>query len=86
MASYSVEISRTAEKQIAALGKVDQVRVIRAIAALAAEPRPHGCRKLEGYDSTYRIRLGRFRILYDLLDRRAIVVVLKVGQRKDVYR
>jgi mRNA interferase RelE/StbE len=56
------------------------------IQALAINPRPVGCRKLEGYEATFRIRVGRYRILYDVLDERLVVIVLKVGHRRDVYR
>ena len=86
MANYRVEVSRTAEKQIGALPRPDQVRVLRALQALAFDPRPSGCRKLEGYEATFRIRVGRYRVMYDVDDRRIVVVVLKVGHRRDVYR
>jgi mRNA interferase RelE/StbE len=86
MASYRIEVSATAEKQLKKLGRDDRVRVLRAVQALAAEPRPPGCRKLHGYDDVYRIRIGRFRVLYSIDGRRIIVTVLKVAQRKDIYR
>lgn len=86
MPTYRVEVSATAERQIRKLGRDDQVRVIRVIQRLSADPRPAGCRKLSGYDDVFRIRVGRFRILYTLEDRRIVVIVLKVGDRKDVYR
>lgn len=86
MASYSVEVSATAEKQIRGLKKDDQLRVVRAIAGLAARPRPSGTRKLRGFDDVYRLRAGTYRILYSIEDRRLLVIVLKVGHRRDVYR
>ena len=86
MASYSVEVSATAEKQIRKLERSEQVRVLRAITALAHEPRPRGSRKLAGFDDVYRIRVGVLRVLYGIEGRRLLVIVLKVGQRKDVYR
>ena len=86
MASYRVEVSKTAEKQIVSLPRVDQVRVVRVIAKLANDPRPDGSRKLAGYDSTFRVRVGSYRIIYDIDDHRVIVVILKVGHRRDVYR
>ncbi len=86
MASYSVEVSATAERQIRKLGAQDRVRVLRAISDLAGAPRPPGCRKLRGYDDVYRIRSGRFRVLYSLEDQRLVVIALKVGDRRDVYR
>jgi mRNA interferase RelE/StbE len=83
---YRVDISATAEKQIRGLEKREQIRVLRAIRALATEPRPAGCRKLAGFDDVWRIRVGSFRVIYCLADRRLVVIVLKVGDRKHVYR
>jgi len=84
--SYRVEVSATAEKQIKNLQRDDQERVLRAIVLLAHDPRPQGCRKLKGYENTYRIRLGVFRIIYCIDDERLMVVIIKVGHRKHVYR
>ena len=86
MANYRIEISATAEKQIRKLRSADQLRVLRAIRDLASEPRPQGVRKLQGYDDVFRLRVGTFRILYSLESRRLLIIVLKVGHRKDTYR
>jgi len=86
MATYRIDVSATAERQIRKLPKAEQVRVIRVIQGLALDPRPPGCRKLAGQDDVFRVRIGRYRVLYALEDRRLIVIVLKVGDRKDVYR
>lgn len=86
MARYSVEISRTAEQQLRQLPIPDQRRLAKAMLALASEPRPRGARKLAGYDDVFRIRVGRYRILYSISDTALIVIVLKIGDRKDVYR
>ena len=86
MKSYSVEISTTAEKQLRKLNRVELLRVVGAIQQLAHNPFPHGFRKLTGYDDLFRIRVGTFRVLYSVEKARLVVVVLKVGHRKDVYR
>ena len=86
MASYRIEVSATAERQIRKLPRADQVRVVRSIRALGADPRPAGCRRLSGHDDVFRVRIGRYRVLYSIEDRRLIIIVLKVGDRKDVYR
>jgi mRNA interferase RelE/StbE len=86
MAKYKVEISRTAEKQLKKLSKDDQKRVVAAILDLAENPLPKGSRKLTGYEDVYRVRVGRFRILYSWAASVLIVIVLKIGHRKDVYR
>jgi mRNA interferase RelE/StbE len=86
MAKYSVEISSTAERQIRRLPRSDQIRVVRAISSLATDPRPSGCRKLTGHDDVFRIRVGRYRVLYSISGRCLTIIVLKVGDRRDVYR
>jgi len=83
---YRVEVSKTAEKQLHSLGRQDQVRVVRAIQDLAEDLRPAGARKLTGYDAVYRIRVGVYRILYEIEDRLVTVIILKIGHRRDVYR
>ena len=86
MGSYEIEISRTAEKQLEKLSREDQLRVVRAVLALAEEPHPRGSRKLSGYDDVFRIRVGRYRVLYSVFESRLVIIILKVGHRKDVYR
>ena len=86
MARYSLEISRTAEKQLRKLPAEEQRRVARAMLALAEKPRPAGARKLTGYDDVYRIRVGVYRILYSVSGRKLVIIILKVGHRKDIYR
>ena len=86
MARLKVEISRTAERQLKKLLKTDQARVVRTILALADDPLPRGFRKLSGYDDVFRVRTGQYRVLYSVSKSKLIVVVLKVGHRKDVYR
>ena len=54
--------------------------------ALADDPFPRGSRRLSGYDDVFRVRTGRYRILYSVSERRLVIVVLKVGHRRDVYR
>ena len=86
MASYNVELTRTAEKQLRRIAKRDRNRMVEAIRGLADRPRPQGARKLQGYDDVYRIRVGRYRVVYEVFDDRVIVIVLKVGHRKDIYK
>lgn len=86
MNDYRIEISSTAEKQLRQLPKSVQRRIVRVIRGLAGEPRPRGCRQLQGYDGVYRVRTGRYRILYSIEDSRLLIIVLKLGHRKDVYR
>ena len=86
MASYSLEITASAEKQLTRLPKADKVRVPRKIVELAAVPRPAGCRQLRGQEDVYRIRVGVYRVIYSIEERLIVVLILKIGHRKDVYR
>ena len=84
--AYRIEIKASAAKEIAALPRHDQRRVVRAIEALADEPRPPGARKLVGGDDAYRVRVGDYRVVYQIRDDLLIVYVVRVGHRRDVYR
>ena len=86
MGRYEIEISRTAEKQLEKIPREEQQRVVRAMLALAEAPHPRGSRKLSGYDDVFRIRVGRYRVLYSIVESRLVIIILKVGHRKDVYR
>ncbi|MEW6490556.1 MAG: type II toxin-antitoxin system RelE/ParE family toxin [Thermodesulfobacteriota bacterium] len=87
MASYSVELTRSAERDIQDIGdRATRARLFARIQALAREPRPPGCEKLFGGSRRYRVRAGDYRILYDVDDGLRIVAVVKVGHRREVYR
>ncbi len=73
------------EKDLAGLPKDDLVRVLKRIENLALNPRPAGCEKLTG-DERYRLRQGRYRILYTIQDNELTIWVVKVAHRKVVYR
>ena len=86
MARYSILIKPSAVKEIEAIRlKKDRQRIVQKIRKLAEDPRPLGCQKLSGLHR-YRVRQGRYRILYSIEDQDLIVCVVKVGHRKDVYR
>lgn len=86
MASSSLQIKPSAAKELEALPKKDRRRVAARIQALAADPRPPGCEKLAGQDNLYRVRQGRYRILCTVDDTALVVVVYKIGHRREVYR
>jgi mRNA interferase RelE/StbE len=85
VASYKVLIKRSAGAELEALQPGDRPRVVARIRGLALDPRPPGCEKLSG-EEKYRIRQGDFRILYEISDAPAVVTVVKIGHRRDVYR
>jgi len=87
VAGYSVRLKSSAAREIEGLPtKADRQRVVSRIAALADDPRPQGSEKLAGHEDRFRVRQGRYRIVYSVDDHGLSVVVVKVGHRKDVYR
>ena len=87
MATYSVRIKTSAIKEIESIPtKRERQRIVRRISALAEDPRPSGCQKLAGGSNRFRVRQGRYRIVYSVEDSELIVEVVRVGHRKDVYR
>jgi mRNA interferase RelE/StbE len=86
MAGYAVEFTPAAERQFAKLPSVARTLVAAVLVTLAINPRPHGCVKLAGADDLWRVRVRQYRVVYRVLDRRLLVTVVKIADRKDVYR
>jgi mRNA interferase RelE/StbE len=83
---YRVLLERGAEKDLSRLSSENHGRVIVAIQALASNPRPPGCRKLTGSKNDWRIRVGDYRVVYEIADEIRIVRVNRVRHRREVYR
>ncbi len=83
--AYTIKYKPAASRQLAKLNKSIQARLKPKIKALANNPRPHGAIKLQGYENRYRIRVGDYRILYEIWDNVLVVVVTEVGHRSGVY-
>ncbi len=86
MGKYSVELSSTAFKALKKMPREDLHRILRMIKSFETDPFPYGSIKLSGMDKVYRVRLGNFRIIYEVNNNVLTVLVLKVGHRRDVYR
>jgi mRNA interferase RelE/StbE len=84
--TYDVRLLVTARRQFLRVPARIRSRVGSAIRALAADPRPPGCKKLVGSTAYYRIRVGDYRVLYEVRDREVLVLVIKIGDRREVYR
>ena len=84
MENYSIEIKKSAAKEIEKLPKTVLKRILNKIQSLSTEPRPSGCKKLTA-DEKYRLRVGDYRILYSIEDDKVLVYIVKVGHRKKVY-
>lgn len=87
MARYRLEIKRSAAKELEAVDrKPDRQRLVARIQALSTDPRPPGCEKLAGHADRYRVRQGDYRVVYAVDDAEQIVLVFKIGHRREVYR
>ena len=84
--SYTVQLAPAAKRQLRKLDRSIQERVVRRLEKLEKDPRPSGVEKMEGDESTYRIRMGEYRIVYEIQNKVLVVLVLKVGHRREVYR
>jgi mRNA interferase RelE/StbE len=83
---YTVQIKASALKALARLPRTDRLRIKARIDSLAAEPRPQGAVKLAGPEGLYRIRVGNYRVVYALSDAALVVLVVRIGHRREVYR
>ena len=83
--TYTIEILRSAQKQLSKIQQRDQRHIIEHIRQLAQDPRPSRCKKLSGRPA-WRIRVGVYRIIYEIHDEHLLVLVVTIGHRKEVYR
>ncbi len=84
---YRIEYERSARKELATLPRPTQRRVVDAIEGLSNDPRPAGYRKITGTRNGYRIRVGRYRVLYEVKDQVLIIVIIRVAKRDEAaYR
>ena len=86
MDSYSIEFTRSAEKDLRRIERSRVPAIFDGINQLSIDPRPKGVKKLAGADRTYRIRIGDYRVVYEIEDIALVVLVIRVAHRKDVYR
>jgi mRNA interferase RelE/StbE len=82
---YRTEIAQRALKALKDIPSADRERIRLAIRALGDDPRPRGCLKLQ-QSPDWRIRVGVYRVIYQIEEGRLLVLVVKIGHRKDVYR
>ena len=85
MAAYKIFFKKSVEKDFNVIAKKDLKKILDRIEKLGEDPRPPGCEKLTG-QQRYRLRQGRYRILYSIQDDELTIWVIKVGHRKDIYR
>jgi len=85
MERYSLEFAKSVRKDLKKIGKRDASRILKAIKKLEANPRPSTCKKITDRE-LYRIRVGNYRVVYQIFDLRLVIMIVKIGDRKDVYR
>ncbi|MEL6927379.1 MAG: type II toxin-antitoxin system RelE/ParE family toxin [Cyanobacteria bacterium J06600_6] len=86
MNSYTIKFDRKVKKDFRSIPIQDIKRIKSAIQDLCNDPRPNGCTKLKGSNDYYRIRVGSYRIVYSIEDKNLLVLVVRVGHRRDIYR
>ncbi|WP_420632405.1 type II toxin-antitoxin system RelE family toxin [Candidatus Leptofilum sp.] len=86
MASYQIEWKSSARKELRKLPKDKVQKIVEAVDSLATNPRPTGCRKLVGSEQTWRIRVGSYRVIYNIFSSILVIEVVRVAHRKNVYR
>lgn len=82
---YELKITRLAQKELGSLEENTYRRIKQAIVSLAETPRPVGCKKLANRDA-WRVRMGDYRVIYEIHDRELVVIVIRVVHRKEAYR
>jgi len=85
MASYRLTFKKSVTKDFRSIPKEDVSRILQRIQTLADDPRPMGSEKLSGQER-FRVRQGVYRIVYEIQDEELVIVVVKVGHRREVYR
>ena len=84
--SYSVEFTTAAARQVKKLPRPVRERLLSAIEKLGDDPRPPGCTKLVGEETAWRLRVGDYRIVYDVFDDVLTVLIVRAGHRREIYR
>ena len=82
---YTVELKQSAQKELEKLPNSVIARIVAKLEGLEENPRPSGCKKLKGGDDEYRVRVGEYRIVYVIEDRKVIVTVTRIRHQRDVY-
>lgn len=83
--SYRVEFTTAAARQVKKLPRLARDRILDAIECLGEDPRPSGARKLTGEHTAWRIRIGDYRVIYDVFDAELVVTVVRAAHRREVY-
>lgn len=86
MASFEIRWRSSTKKDLRSIAPDNVSRILETVSKLAVEPLPNGSEKLTGSEHTYRIRVGDYRVIYELLKNENAVEIQRVRHRKEVYR
>jgi len=84
--AYAIEFAPSAKRELHKLPRDLQLKLNRRIDSLSIEPRPRGSKKLKGATELWRIRVGDYRVVYEVRDKILVVLVVRVAHRREVYR
>jgi mRNA interferase RelE/StbE len=85
MACFEIHWKKSAQRELRKLDALVIPRIIHAIQELENNPKPQGCKKLKGSEHSYRIRIGNYRVIYEIFEAKVIIEIVRVRHRKDVY-
>ena len=83
---YRIDLSPAAQRQLKKLSSSVRHSIIKQLDSLKSNPRPDGVKKLAGIEKLYRLRIGDYRVVYTINDKQLVILVVKIGDRKEVYR
>lgn len=84
--TYTVEVTAKARKSLERIDLIFARKIRDKLRSLEIDPRPYDCFKLQGFENAYRVRVGRYRIIYEIFDSKVYIIVLNIDHRKDIYR
>lgn len=83
--TYRIEFTRRAARDLERFDRRARLRIVEAVAGLGIDPRPAGVKKLKGEDNAWRIRVGDYRVIYEIHDNSVLIVVFRGGHRRGIY-
>jgi mRNA interferase RelE/StbE len=86
MGSFLIEWRKSTKKDLRRIAATEVNKIVAAVTDLAKDPRPDGCTKMQGSDLAYRIRIGDYRVIYEIFEKRLVIEVVRVSHRREVYR
>ena len=86
MGSFLIEWRKSTKKDLRRIAATEVSKIVAAVTDLANDPRPPGCTKMQGSDLAYRIRIGDYRVIYEIFEDRLVIEVVRVSHRREVYR